>query len=197
MQSGSPNSFLGSNSKEATITKTHHFAKQMNCNQTDMTDILACLRKKSIDDILNISQHSTTSLEPFDPIYGDEVMPMKPSEALKGGHFNQNVELLFGLVKDEGSIFVGEILSVIAPGAQENITVSKAKSYISLMFTVLHETNASKVADFYTAGLKDTETDKLLEALSNSFGDYQVLILREKHLFLKFETFKQIICDCS
>jgi carboxylesterase type B len=174
MQSGSPNSYLGSKSKEVTITKTHHFAKQLNCNQTDMTDILACLRKKSINDILNISQHSTTSLEPFDPIYGDELMPMKPSEALKGGHFNQNVELLFGLVKDEGSIFVDEILSTIAPNKHINITLSKAKSYISLMFMILNETNSAKVANFYTAGLKDTDSDKLLESLSNSFGDYQL-----------------------
>jgi carboxylesterase type B len=186
MQSGSPNSFLGSNSKEATINKTHHFAKKINCSQTDMTDILTCLRKISVNDILNISQHSTTSLEPFDPIYGDELMPMKPSEALKGGHFNQNVELLFGLVKDEGSIFVEEILDVISPTAHENITVPLAKTYISLMFIVLKESNASKVADFYTAGLKDTDHDKLFQALSNSFGDFQVLILRDKHLFLKF-----------
>jgi hypothetical protein len=54
------------------------------------------------------------------------------------------------------------------------------------MFVVFKESNASKIADFYTAGLKDTEHDKLLQALSNSFGDFQVLILRDKHLFLKF-----------
>lgn len=108
MQSGSPNSYLGSNPKNATLVRTHHFAESVNCNHTAMSDILACLRKKSVHDILEISQHATTNGEAFQPIYGDEVMPIKPYDALKNGDFNQNIELLFGTVRDEGSIFVEE-----------------------------------------------------------------------------------------
>jgi len=174
MQSGSPNSYLGSNPENVTLLKTHHFAQSMNCSQTAMTDILACLRNKSVDDILHLSKFATTNGEAFDPIYGDEVMPIKPYDALKTGHFNQNIELLFGTVKDEGSIFIEEIFSDLAPDKHTVLTVSKTKSYISLIFMMLKQSYSQSIADFYTAGLKDTDNTELIQAISNSFGDYQL-----------------------
>jgi carboxylesterase type B len=172
LQSGSPNSFLGSEPKESAFSTAKSLAKSLHCNTSSVPDMIECIREKPAEDILSFSKHSIVDGQTFTPIFGEEVMPIKPSLALKEGNFNNNIDILFGTVKDEGSIFTKGILEMVP--SLSNITVSKAKTAITLLFMLMKQPYASEVAQFYTKGLKDSDEDQLHKAISQSFGDYHL-----------------------
>jgi carboxylesterase type B len=107
LQSGGPNSMIGSEPKEGGFSTTKSLAQSLHCNQSSALDLINCIREKPAPDILSFAKHSTINGQTFQPIFGDEVMPIKPSLALKSGDFNKNIDILFGTVRDEGSIFYG------------------------------------------------------------------------------------------
>jgi hypothetical protein len=177
MQSGSPNSYWGSESKDHSIVKAKSLATSLKCNTTSMEEMLKCLRSKTAAEILEIAKNARAKEEFFEPVYGEALLPIKPYEALVKGQFNQNVDLMFGTVKDEGSIFVEfSFPGFSADDENHTITVSKAKKYITLIFLPIKEKYGDEVADFYVTsqGLKDNEKDKLRQAVGSAFGDYHL-----------------------
>ena len=111
MQSGSPISFYGSISKTEALLRTTNLATDLACPTTvNINETLACLRNQSADYILNVTKDAFLKNQLFLPIYGDEVMPLKPTEALKTGKFNHNVDLLYGVNQNEGSIYASSFL---------------------------------------------------------------------------------------
>jgi carboxylesterase type B len=175
MQSGSPNSYWGSRSKDSSIVEAKNLATSLKCNTTSMEEMVKCLRSKTSAEILKIS---TTSAEGFfKPVYGEALLPIKPYEALEKGQFNQNIDLMFGTVKDEGSIFVKFTFpDLSADDKNHTITVSKAKQYITQILLQSKEKYGDEVADYYVTsqGLKDNEKDKLRQAVGRAFGDYHL-----------------------
>jgi len=84
--------------------------------------------------------------------------------------------LLFGICNDEGSRFLsgGIIPDLKADNPNNTMSVAKAKLFIQLLFSGMKVSFAKEVADFYTAGLKDTDGVDLKRAVSNAFGDFQI-----------------------
>jgi carboxylesterase type B len=177
MQSGSPHSYWGSKSKEHTMINAKSLATSLKCNTTSMEEMVKCLRSKTAAEIVKISKSARDNEVTFKPMYGEALLPIRPYEALEKGQFNQNVDLMFGTVKDEGSIFVEFSLPGFSADDENNtITVSKAKQYIKLIFLPPKEKYGDEVADFYVTsqGLKDNEKDKLRQAVGRAFGDYHL-----------------------
>jgi carboxylesterase type B len=177
MQSGSPNSYLGSESKDHSIVKSKSLATSLNCSTTSMAEMVKCLRSKTTDEIIKITKSARANGQSFEPVYGEDLLPIKPYEALEKGKFSQNVDLMFGTVKEEGSLFVESIFPALSPDEKNpTITASKAKQYITLMFLMFKEKYGDAVADFYVTsqGLKDNEKDELRQAVGRAFGDYHI-----------------------
>jgi len=91
-------------------------------------------------------------------IYGDELLPTKPTEALLTGKFN-HVDLLFGNCNNEGAGSVHSFVKITTPTLQE-------------VHDALQHHFQKEVADFYTANLPAQPTaDQLLEVTSKALGD--------------------------
>src|SRR5699024_9871432 len=108
LQSGAPNSYLGSISKSRSLNNTLALTARFNCNESSYQGLLYCLRSKTVDQILEASSHALFDGESYLPIYGDgdEVLPLKPVDALKTGKFNNKVDVLFGVNSGEGAGFL-------------------------------------------------------------------------------------------
>jgi carboxylesterase type B len=88
MQSGSVNSYVGSESKESAHKKSIEMAKEFDCfdNKTDKINV-SCLRKVDTQKIVTFTDKKRNGGEFFCPIYGDKLLPIKPSLALENGDF--------------------------------------------------------------------------------------------------------------
>ncbi|CAG2102857.1 unnamed protein product [Medioppia subpectinata] len=178
MQSGSPNSYLGSESKEKGYAKTLHLATKLNCSTASGADIVACLKLKTTDQILNISKIARLDSATFEPIWGEELMPIDPKLALQNGDFNKEIDLMFGTVSEEGALFVEALFrdklnpDIVNPPI--NVTISH--QIIQFMYMAFKESMqmGGVVADFYLKGLKDNDFDKLRQAIGYGFGDYHL-----------------------
>ncbi|CAG2180813.1 unnamed protein product, partial [Oppiella nova] len=178
LQSGAPNSYLGSESREQGYKKTLFLAERLNCNTASGADIVACLKLKTTEQILNVSKTARLDAKSFEPIYGEELMPIKASDALQNGDFNKDIDLLFGTVSEEGALFVESMFEdKLSPDIKNPpINVTICNQVITFMVMAFGETMdyGKEVADFYLKGLKDDEFDKLRQAVGYGFGDYHI-----------------------
>ena len=80
------------------MEKTQLMAKKVNCS-VDLyltSKTMHCLATKSIKDLKAAQVGDFLANNFFVPVYGDEVMPVKPDVALKTGRFNK-VDLIVSL----------------------------------------------------------------------------------------------------
>lgn len=166
LQSGAPNSYLGSESKAQATVKTNALLESVNCTKGTPTESVKCLRNTPATALVKATEHARTNGESFEPVYGEPLLPTKPSVALKEGKFNRNLDLLFGTVSEEGALFVESLfpaqLDPDLPRANVTITVAQAKFIISLMFQIFKEDAIrEEVAEFYTKGLKEEDKDAI------------------------------------
>jgi len=96
VQSGAPNSYLGSESKEMSMVKTMSLVKSVNCTQEKREDMVKCLREVPAKQLVIATSHARANGETFEPIWGEPLLPDKPAIALKEGKFNRNLDLMFG-----------------------------------------------------------------------------------------------------
>ncbi|KAH9387905.1 hypothetical protein TYRP_009105 [Tyrophagus putrescentiae] len=179
LQSGAPNSYLGSESKAQAMVKTNALLESVNCTKGTPTESVKCLRNTPATALVKATEHARTNGESFEPVYGEPLLPTKPSVALKEGKFNRNLDLLFGTVSEEGALFVESLfpaqLDPDLPRANVTITVAQAKFIISLMFQIFKEDAIrEEVAEFYTKGLKEEDKDAIRQAVAYAFGDFHI-----------------------
>ena len=163
LQSGAPNSYLGSDSKTQSMVKTKSLVAAVNCTHATKTEVVKCLRNVPATELVKVTSHARTNGESFEPIWGEALIPVKPSEALKSGLFNRNLDLMFGTVSEEGALFVESLfpaqLDPDIPKANVTITTTQANVLINLMFGLFKEPYSQEVADFYTKDVKNEDKD--------------------------------------
>ena len=88
MQSGSVNSYYGSQSKESALIKAQELAKHFNCfnNETQKVNF-SCLRKIESKLITEYCDKNKINAIFFTPIFGDHLLPTNPSIALQRGEY--------------------------------------------------------------------------------------------------------------
>lgn len=170
LQSGSPLSAYGPTSKEEALKRTIDFAGKLNC-PSDINGTLDCLRNKTTAELLKASSDSFAKNRLFLPIYGDDLLPLKPSRALKEGKFNLNYDLLFGTTKDEGADYV----SLFVPEGT-NLTLESARESLKWMMRFYGRTDGDEVAAFYTEHLNETAThSELKEMIAQAWADWTIV----------------------
>lgn len=175
MQSGSPNGFVASENRDNARVKTLKMAESLDCASDDMNEVIKCLRKLPAKDLSDVTKTYRIGVQYFMPVYGEAIFPEEPVKALKAGKFN-DVDLIFGHVKDEGTIFTETIFPNYLSPFIENpkFTKKQATTIISLMFMVFKETFGKEVAEFYTKNIADTDVDGLRMSVAKAFGDYNL-----------------------
>ncbi|KAH9403515.1 hypothetical protein TYRP_015410 [Tyrophagus putrescentiae] len=102
-------------------------------------------------------------------------MPVRPVEALKTGKVN-DVDLMFGTTRNEGSAFVAKILPLLNPDTTgKDLHIAQVKSMIKLMFLMFSEPHYAEVVEYYTKGLNESDKTALRLAVSDAFGDYHLI----------------------
>ena len=157
---GAPNSITGGIPKSRSLENTKKLARHLNCPVDSNQNMMMCLQAKPMMDIVNYTGLEYNSTERFfTPIYGDELAPMAPIEALKLGRFNQGIDLLYGVTDEEGSMFALNMFPHYANAT--NLTIDSVKKDIVRMSEIYYQTFGSEVADYYTKDLKNPTQDEL------------------------------------
>lgn len=147
---------------------TIQFADQVNCSTNDtIKSIIQCIRRQPVDQLLEASQRMGN---PFNPIFGDQVMPLSTKEALNTGKFYSNIDLMFGIVNDEGP---GMTYFQFAELRQnETLTIDMAKEMVLQLFA--NKSYATQAAELYTKDLDEPNQDELRKVVGNAFGDANI-----------------------
>ncbi|XP_017464437.1 PREDICTED: cholinesterase 1-like, partial [Rhagoletis zephyria] len=105
LQSGVPDSIRPA---EEQLAVTRKFAKECGfeggSSEAEMKEIVEFLKNKvSLETILAATKKMDN---PFRPVYGaDELVPVRPIEVLRSGRYNADVDILYGVCRDEGGAF--------------------------------------------------------------------------------------------
>ncbi|KAI7692651.1 hypothetical protein SSS_06097 [Sarcoptes scabiei] len=163
LQSGAPNSYLGSESKAHSLMKTRKLASKFKCDYSNLHYLVECLRKVPASAIALATEYDRTSGTIFQPIFGDRLMPSNPVETMREGRFNKDIDLLFGVVHDEGSIFMQAYFPAIFSPYLQHPRLSRAEVsvIIHMIFLVLQDPNPQEIADFYLQNIEDDDSDGL------------------------------------
>ena len=151
MQSGSPTNEYFIISKDDSALRTKAYADRVGClsNET-MKSIVECLRTKPVDLLVNVKSD-------FWLIYGDEIMPVRHIDALKSSQFNRNIDLMYGICKNEGASYVTLFFPEIFYHSK-NITKELVKKLSIRFLTSYNYHNGQEVADFYFNNLHSNAT---------------------------------------
>ncbi|KAI2809727.1 Cocaine esterase [Blomia tropicalis] len=110
------------------------------------------------------------------PIYGDELTPIRHVQALKSGKYNRDIDLIYGVVRDEGTGFTPLFFpGIFFPFAQ--ITKRSSKILIAhLLNTLYNRFRKQEVANFYIDQLSDNANKTEFRiALGEFLGDFTLV----------------------
>ncbi len=162
LQSGAPNSLTGGMPKSRSLENTKALARHLNCSTSSNQAMVECLQSRPLLSIVNYTAIEYNSTDRFfTPIYGDEVAPLAPVEALRLGRVaSPGVDLLFGVCNDEGTMFALNMFPQYASNAT-HLTVDSVRRDIVHGTVVYKQHFGAEVADYYTKDLKHPTQDQL------------------------------------
>lgn len=157
LQSGSPFSSMAIKSKHHNHQITKQIATDLGCPKEPPEELIDCLKTKSIEAIVNSTDKLNEQLEQCSPVYGDELIPSTPREALESGTFH-GVDLLFGNTKEEGTFFVGQRVPALL-----DISLHLNKEMVEdIILDLLHpEKKAIQIMEYYTRNLGQSNQTEL------------------------------------
>lgn len=175
--------------KNASFAKqiTIENAKKYGCRSNQIgvgstRGIVSCLRRLSADQLSTF--YPPGELPPevgivYDTPLPHQVMPMKPTTAFERGAFRQNLDVLFGVVEDEGSLLVEGMLGQMPAFDVKNpsyLGERKAKFFLAQLLRQLEleDKSVDRVVKFYLDGVGENNDDKLRHLISKALGDYLI-----------------------
>lgn len=94
MQSGAPNSYFGVQTYKENGEVGKWLGGRVHCNNETAAQLVDCLKGKTVQELVDGYQWLTTQNQNFKPVYPESLLPIRPVEALKGGKFNHDVDLM-------------------------------------------------------------------------------------------------------
>lgn len=188
LQSGSPCVSIISRDNNS-LDLADELASQTGCAMGNMSvlnhpkQIVACLRRVTVDIILHVQGQLFRKLLAFLPVFGDDLLPVNVLVALQKGMFSRNVNVMIGVTPDEGST----ILSTASPRffqRESHRVVSKSELFSTCNRTFLHSFSKSalrKIYWKYLGLLGHTNYLTLRSAISNCIADY--FMICPAHIF--------------
>ncbi|XP_074596273.1 uncharacterized protein LOC141851428 [Brevipalpus obovatus] len=146
MESGA--SWGGQNQRDETIAVSKEVIENVGCN--GVSDIFECLQKADADDLNKRIGHL---IDPFHPISGDDILPYSTSQAIQGGSFNIDKNLLVGTEKNDGAVFlaiydisllVGNVTYDNAVNAVKFFTKNQSTDFFIDTYLKTHEHESSE-----------------------------------------------------
>lgn len=159
LQSGAPNAHFGRTSQAESLLMTNTLARNVKCPTDKMADTLQCLRNQTVDQILKGITSDLIQDRLFKPIYGDDLLPLRPVVALKTGKFNHKVDVMFGVTSHEGSQFAERIAPKMRSG--ESLTIESVKGDIEYLTNFYKLSYGNETAQYYTFKLHNQNQDQL------------------------------------
>lgn len=161
MQSGSMVPTIRFSNKQGAIDKTLKLAKDLNCEQQEMSKIIKCLRSKSMEEIKNVATDSIEKMisnQMIGPIIGDAVLPEDVSRFQHGS--NGPVDIMFGVTRDEGSFFVVHFLPELK---DNNIQMSedKIRENIRKILSFYHIQDHEEIENYYIKRIDTTDYNQV------------------------------------
>ena len=92
------------NEETKPLKRTESFAKLLHCPTEHMNQTIACLRNKTIDEMLNAQKIAGLVGQMPSPIFEDEFLPLNTMEALKSGKINKDINFMYGITKGKQSL---------------------------------------------------------------------------------------------
>lgn len=135
--------------------------------------VVSCLRDVDAGTLFRVAQETLGKrVLTYHPRSGDEFLPMNAHEALRKGLFKSS-DVMLGVNKDEGSIFVANTLPYIfLNGFAPNITKDEAAFYMIFFFQYIIRTGTRDIRDHYFKGIKDKDYLAVRKAFIDAIGDY-------------------------
>lgn len=182
MQSGSPFTTTMMNSKDDAAYGAGELAKALNCPMPMMmmqgggsNAMLKCLRSKDVNSILNATASFTIQgLDGFFPVIGDEVIPVKPSVALRSGRLNAR-ELLAGISEHEGDGLIHFMAKKFYDTKDADEVRKESMIFVArgAMITFLG-VDSKRAMDRYFSGSQSQGGTNALHAAADLIGDSQL-----------------------
>lgn len=161
LQSGAPTS-LTTNAVNKPLDRARAIGSYMKCTGNTMNETLTCLRGKSVGELLELQKMLKLFGQVPGPIFEDDILPINAVPALKAGKYNKDIDLMYGVTRDEGSIFIAGLFKDLDSN-QTVLTVESTHARIVQMLTLVYgnSSQVKEIADFYTKDLNNPSQTEL------------------------------------
>ncbi|CAG2106632.1 unnamed protein product, partial [Medioppia subpectinata] len=134
-------------------------AKHFNCSESE--EWLHCLRELPADRL------QTSTIFPTFPVLGTEYLPISAQKAFAEKTFRTDIDLLTGLVRDEGS----NLAELMVGPLPNPMTVESFKQYINKTNAIYRGLDVQRWTDYYLQNVNQSDPQALRWAFYNFFGD--------------------------
>lgn len=174
LQSGSSFSQLAQKCPSERLSVTEKFAADVGCRSSqDPRQWMRCLKRLPAEHLSNSFFKRPQVFPFFSSVYGDGFLPISTREALETRRFDQNVELLTGTVRDEGS-FILPMFNRTLFDPMEPQPITRDQALNTLAATILPSDQAGlmvSLADRYYFQ-NATTSDDIRQRLVDVLGDF-------------------------
>ncbi|XP_054165717.1 cholinesterase-like [Oppia nitens] len=143
--------------KTDALNNAKQMARSLNCTETHW---LQCLRTVEPKQLVQLEKTVTF------PLIGTDFLPVSTQKAFQTHAVNTDIDLIAGIVHDEGSL-ADSILLV----SMDNMTIAKFVDYVNKSDQQFHGMNAQKIADYYLKSVDKTNATAIRLAFNDFFGD--------------------------
>ena len=148
--------------KEEALIKAKDFGKEVGC---DGEQWLQCLRK--------LDAESLETLQIFYPVDNTEFLPLTAQKAYEQGKFNKGVDLLAGIVKDEGSA-VSLLLEPVLAFNPFGLHLRDFQLLVNTCDKDYHNLDFDKLARYYFNGTNVNNSTQVKRKLWEFAGDLTI-----------------------
>ncbi|CAG2164753.1 unnamed protein product [Oppiella nova] len=123
-------------SKLEALSDAKQLAKRLNCSETE--DWLQCLRKVKANEL------SMYSKNPTFPVLGNQFLPISAQKAFADNKFNLDIDLMAGVTRDEGSVFMSGFVPNI-----HNMTLQDFMAGVKALDVMYHGIDIQEISEYY------------------------------------------------
>ncbi|XP_046551329.1 acetylcholinesterase-like [Haliotis rubra] len=175
LQSGTPSPIWATSEPSRAIGSTRRLAELCNCSVGSDADIFQCIKDVPPETILqNQAQVVGLAFAAFIPVVDGHFLPDSPASLVEKGLFKQ-AEILLGVNKDEGSLFLPLIMPTLFPVFASQINVNRSQFLTTVEAIAAFNGQPSTIVEAMMAQYADIHVPSLhpdyVDSAFNVFGD--------------------------
>ncbi|XP_040205233.1 cholinesterase [Rana temporaria] len=179
MQSGTANAPWGVVGSTEARTRALTFSNLLSCSFRNETEIIACLRSKTPQEIIEnsfsvLTQGSLIEIN-FPPTVDGDFLNDLPTHLLQLGQLKKNTQILTGVNKDEGSYFLVYLLPGFSKDHESFINRTQFHDSVKLAFPKATELAIDSILFHYTNWEDEKNPIHNRDAMDDIVGDYNFI----------------------